>query len=256
MSKQSESTDKHSSTQEEDLSKKNTQKSVADSAHSENQELDALLSAFEGDLSAISHEAAINLLDQWYDPLHKSKEPHIKELASSLKELKQLLKGKKATGHEIGEILVEIGEHTGNIASDADKGLKTQLQKLGKQIKKAGTSIGKAEDKEHVENIDSLVDTLEGDLTAIDHETTLGAINHWYNLLHKSENEKIKEISNELKHLKQVLKRSNPIGSDIAESLVKLGEQTQEASHEAPRGLKGPIQRLGKLLSKTGKSLE
>lgn len=258
MSGQSGTKDKHSSAHEEDSSKKSAHKGAAETEanNAENQELDSLLSALEGDLSAIDSDAALELLDHWYGSLHKAKEPDIKELSNSLKELKQLLKGNKATGHEIGEVLIEIGEHTTNIASDADKGLKTKLQKLGKQLQKAGSSLGKAEDREHIENIDSLVETLEGDLTAVDSEAALGAIDHWYSLLHKSEDENIKEIADGLKHLKQVLKRSNPKAADIAEALVKLGEQTQEASHEAGRGLKGPIQRLGKLLSKTGKSLE
>lgn len=224
--------------------------------NADNQELDSLLSAFEGDLSAIDTDAALGLIDEWYGSLHKAKEPEFKEISSSLKDLKQLLKGNKATGHEIGEVLVEIGEQTTDIASEADKGLKTKLQKLGKLLKKAGTSIGKAEDKEHVENIDSLVETLEGDLTSIDNEAALGAIDHWHSLLHKSEDENIKEIANGLKHLKQLLKRSNPKGAEIGEVLISLGEQTQEAGKEATRGLKGPIQRLGKLLSKAGKSLE
>lgn len=253
MSTQAGTKSKHDAAHEEDSNKKTTQ---TEGNNTDNKELDSLISTFEGDLSAINSEAAIGLLDHWYDSLHKAKEPEVKELASSLKELKQLLKGNKATGHEIGEVLIEIGEHTTNIASDAGKGLKTPLQKLGKQIKKAGTSLSKAEDKDHSDNIDSLVETLEGDLSAIDPETATGAIDHWYNLLHKSDNENIKEIANQLKHLKQVLKRSNPKGTDIGETLVKLGEQTQQASHEAPRGFKGQIQRLGKLLSKAGKSFE
>lgn len=226
----------------------------SDSADS--QKLDSLISALESDLSAIDNDAALSLLDEWYAPLHKAKDPESKELAASLKELKQLLKGGKATGHEIGEVLMEIGEQTTNVASDADKELKTPLQKLGKHLTKAGTALGKAEDREHIEHINSLVETLEGDLTSIDTDVALGAIDEWYTLLHKSEDENIKEIANGLKELKQLLKRSKAKGADIGEVLTRLGEQTVEAAQEAPRGLKGPIQKLGKLLSKVGKSLE
>lgn len=222
----------------------------------DNQELDSLLSTLEGDLSEIDNEAALGLIDVWYGSLHKSKESEIKEIAGSLKELKQLLKGGKATGHEIGEVLTEIGEQTADVASDSDKELKTPLQKLGKLLSKAGTSLGKAEDREYAEQLDSLVETLEGDLTSVDAEVAISAIDEWYTLLHKFEDENLKEISNELKELKKVLKRSKAKGSDIGEVLTRLGEQTTEAGKEAGKGLKGRIQKLGKTLSKVGKSLE
>jgi uncharacterized protein YukE len=230
---------------------KNTADKSADS-----QKLDSLLTTLDGDLTSLDTEAALNALDEWYGIVHKAHEPEAKELSQNLKELKQLLKSGKATGHEIGEVLIEIGEHTSHIASEAEKGLKTPLQKLGKQLKAAGTSLGKAEDREQIEQIDSLVETLEGDLTSIDSDKAVSAIDHWYTILHKLENENFKEIANELKHLKQTLKSSKAQGADIGEILVKLGEQTQEAAKEAARGIKGPVQRLGKLLSKTGKSLE
>jgi len=222
----------------------------------DHQDLNALLSALEGDLGAIDSEAALSLIDQWYSSLHKSKEPEIKEISTSLKELKQLLKGGKGTGHEIGEVLTEIGEQTTNVATDADKDLKTSLQKLGKQLTKAGTSLAKAEDREHAEHIDKLVETLEGDLTSADTEVALAAIDEWYTLLHKSEGENLQEIANGLKELKQLLKRSKPKAADISEVLIRLGEQTTQAGHEAGRGLKGRIQKLGKSLSRVAKSLE
>lgn len=230
---------------------KNTADESADS-----QKLDSLLTTLDGDLTSLDTEAALSALDEWYSIVHKAHEPEAKELSHTLKELKQLLKSGKATGHEIGEVLIEIGEQTSHIASEAEKGLKAALQKLGKQLKAAGTSLGKVEDKEQIEHIDSLVETLEGDLTSIDSDKAVSAIDYWYTILHKSENENFKEIANELKHLKQTLKSSKAQGADIGEILVKLGEQTQEAAKEAARGIKGPIQRLGKLLSKTGKSLE
>ena len=258
MTSQAEKKAKHSAADHEDSTKKASHQGAADAKgdSADSQELNSLLSTLEGDLTTIDNDAALSLLDEWYSSLHKAKEPEIKEIASSLKDLKQLLKGGKATGHEVGEVLIEIGEQTANIASDADKGLKTPLQKLGKQLKGAGTSLGKVEDREHIERIDSLTEELEGDLTSIDTDTALSAIDEWYNLIHKSESENLKEIANGLKQLKQLLKRSNAKGADIGEVLTHLGEQTQEAAKEAARGLKGPIQRLGKLLSKAGKSLD
>ncbi len=239
---------------EETVSKKEAVNKTGDSADS--QQLDSLLSTLEGDLTTLDNDAVLGLLDEWYGSVHKAKEPEIKEIATGLKELKQLLKSGKATGHEIGEVLIEIGEQTISVASDTDKELKTPLHKLGKQLTKVGSSLGKAEDREHIEQIDSLVETLEGDLTSINTEAATGAIDQWYTLLHKSEDENLKEIANGLKELKQLLKRSKPKGADIGEVLTKLGEQTTEAAQEAGRGLKGPIKKLGKLLSKTGKLFE
>ncbi len=258
MANKTEKTDKKSATHDEDSTKKTSQKNAGDtkSDNGDSQELDSLISTLEGDLSALDNDAALSLLDQWYDALHKASESEIKEIATNLKELKKLLKGGKATGHEIGEILSEIGEQTVDVADDASKGLKTPIKKLGKQLKKIGNSLGKAEDKEHIDHIDSLVETLEGDLTSIDSETAVGVIDEWYNLLHKSDNKNFKKIADELKKLKQLLKHSNAKGADIGEVLSKLGEQTQEAGKEAPRGIKSSVKRLGKLLSKAGKSFE
>lgn len=229
---------------------------AADQDASATQELDSLLETLSGDLTAIDTDAALGAIDTWHGTLSKVKEPEIKELATGLKELKQLLKGGRATGHEIGEVLSHIGHQTSDLASDADKSLKTSLQKLGKQLSKVGQSLGKAENKETAEQIESLSETLEGDLAQIDTDTAIGAIDHWYGLLHKSDNESLKEISNGLKELKQILKRKTASAPDLAAALTKVGEQTTEAASEAHRGLKGPIQKFGKLLSRTGKSLE
>ncbi|OUL26823.1 hypothetical protein BV375_20425 [Nostoc sp. 106C] len=220
-----------------------------------NLELDSLFEALEGDLTSLDNEAAVNLIDQWYSSLHKAKEPEIKEIANSLKNLKQLVKSGKATGHEIGEVLIEIGEQTSDLGSDADKELKTPLQRLGKQLSKIGVSLGKQEDREQIEQIDSLLETLEGDLTEIEPEAAQGAIDTWYTLLHKSEDENLQEIANGLKELKQLLKRKTAKGADFAPVLTKLGEQTEQAGAEAARGFKGPLKKLGKLLSKAGQSL-
>lgn len=219
------------------------------------QELESLLETLQGDLSAIDPEAGLSLIDEWYGQLHKSKDEGIKELASGLKELKQALKGNKATGHEIGELLAQVGEQTQELASDADKGFKTTLQKLGKQLTKVGNSLGKAEDQEHVEHVESLIELLESDdLSELDSEEAIASIDEWYAMLHKSEDETQKEIANSLKQLKQALSGKGK-GTNLGELLTQLGEQTTEAAADAQRGLKGPIQRLGKLLSKTGKSI-
>jgi uncharacterized phage infection (PIP) family protein YhgE len=253
MASKTESKGKQDAAHNED-EKQAAQKNGADNELLE--KLDSLRATLGGDLSDIETEAAVELVSEWQGVLQKVKEPEVKEIASHLKELAKLLKSNKATGHEISEVLIEIGEQTANYAADAEKEVKTPVRQLGRQLSKVGNTLGKIEEHEQIEEIDGLVDTLEADLTQVDSETSVGAIDTWYNVLHKSEDENLKEIANGLKELKQVLKRSKPKASDIAEVLTRLGEQTQQSAHEAKRGFKGPIQRLGKLLSKTAKSLE
>ncbi|MFN6569823.1 hypothetical protein [Dendronalium sp. ChiSLP03b] len=219
------------------------------------QKLEELQSTLSGDLSTLSSEDATGLIDEWYNFLHKAKEPEVKEIANQLKQLKQHLKSNKATGHDISEVLIEIGEQTANFASDAEKDIRTPVRRLGKQLTKVGNSLGKAEEHEEIEEIDSVIETFEEDLTQVETDVALGSIDKWYNLLHKSDNESLQEIANGLKQLKQVLKHKNPKSSDISPILEKLGEQTTTVGQEAKRGFKGPLQRLGKLLSRTGKSL-
>lgn len=254
MASKQDSKETKAAQQHEDAAEQKESKAIAGDKGADNsQDLESLLEALEGDVSSIDGEAAIGLIDEWYNVLHKSKEPELKELANGLKQLKQALSKGKATGHEIGEILDHVGEQTSDIAADADKGTKTPLRKLGKQLSKIGRSIGKAEDQEHIEHIEAITDLLEGDLEQIDSEQAIAAIDEWYALLNKSSDEGQKEIANELKQLKQALSKGK---GNIGELLTRLGEQTVAAASEAERGVKGPVQRLGKLLSKTGKSID
>ncbi|BAT53316.1 hypothetical protein NOS3756_22750 [Nostoc sp. NIES-3756] len=245
------------SANKQDTNTKASQKNGADAQGNNDwsQKLETLQSALNSDLSTLSSEDANGLIDEWYNLLHKAKEPEIKEIANQLKQLKQHLKSNKATGHEISEVLIEIGEQTANIASEAEKEIRTPVRKLGKQLTKVGNSLGKAEDHEEIEEIDAVVETLEEDLAQVDTGAAVGSIDKWYNLLHKLDDENLQEIATGLKELKQALNRKTSKASDISNILEKLGEQTAQAGQEAKRGFKGPLQRLGKLLSRTGKSL-
>jgi hypothetical protein len=219
------------------------------------QELDELIEALNGDLSVIDAEGALGMIDEWHSFLHKSKEPAAKELATSLKELQKLLKSDKADGHEIGEVLEKLGEQTSNVASDAEKGTKTTIQKLGKQLTQAGKAMSKADQQEHLEEITTLIETLDSEeLESVEAEAANGMIDPWYELLHKQEGEAFKELASELKKLKQVLKKSKSQPEDIAEILARLGEQTTEIASEAPRGFKTVVQKLGKQLSTAAES--
>ena len=95
-----------------------------------------------------------------------------------------------------------------------------------------------------------MVEKAEGEeLTSLDAEEAVGAIDFWYNLLHKAEDEKYQQLATSLRGLKQALKRDNAKPETIAKALTEVGELTNDISSEAPRGFKGAIQKLGKLVN-------
>lgn len=252
---------KAESQQKQTSNKKESQTAKTESTNENAQkypskEIDSLLKILQGDLTSIDTNAALEAIDEWHKVLQKTKDRDVKELASGLKELKQLLKGGKASGHDIGEALIHVGDQTIELSSDTDKELKASVQKLGKQLTKAGNSLCKAEDQEHIEQINTLVDTLDEDLESIELDSAISAINEWYGFLHKSEDKGASQIADSLKQLKQSLKSNKGKSADIAKLLAQLGEQTIEAASEAPRGIKGPVQRLGKRLAKVSKAIE
>lgn len=221
-----------------------------------NQNLDQLVESLQSDLNSIAIEDAIAFIDQWQSVLSKSKINGGKELASELKELQKLLKSDKATGHEISEVLIQIGDRTAEVSSEAEKGSKQTVQRLGKQLRNAGTSIAKAEDREMHEQLDTIVEKGEEDeLTSLDPEQAVGAIDFWYNMLNKAEGEQYKEVANSLKSLKQALSRGNAKPETIAKALAQVGEQTAQIANEAPRGFKGVLQKVGRQLSSASESL-
>jgi hypothetical protein len=220
------------------------------------QEIDEAIQALEGDLSEMDAETALSAIDHWHTFLSKAKTPETKELANGLKELQKMLKSGKATGHEISEVLIHLGEETSEFSSEAEKGLKQPIQRLGKQLRKAGTSIAKAEDQEYHAQLDALMEKAEEDeLTSLETEEAIGSIDTWYNLLSKAEGEQFHAVADSLKHLKQVLKRGNAKPETIAKALSQVGEQTIELSGEVPRGFKGIIKKLGKRLTSSSESL-
>jgi hypothetical protein len=236
--------------------KKETEHKQTQDQFDVNQEIDELLQSMSGNFSEIEAQSALGLVEKWHDFLHSFKEAEVKELASGLKELQKLLKSGKATGHEISEVLIHIGEQTSEFSSNAEKGLKQPTQRLGKQLRKAGTSIAKAEDQEYHQQMDTLVEKAENEeLTSLDAEEAVEAIDLWYNLLHKTEGEQYQQLANSLKGLKQALKRGNAKPQTIAKALNEVGEQATKIASVAPRGFKGAIQKLGKQLVSAGESL-
>jgi len=258
--KESEKQQKQDHTVEEKAHQENkSSKAVAGDAQAEpevGQEMDELIQTLQADLSSIDLEAATGMLDHWQGVLSKSKVEGGKELAGQLKELQKMLKGGKATGHEISEVLIHIGEQTAEFAGDAEKGSKQSVQRLGKQLRKAGTSIAKAEDQEIHEQLDLVIEKAENnELTDMDSEAAVGAIDFWYTILNKAEGDQFKQVANSLKNLKQALGKSNTKPDTIAKSLTQLGEQANEIASDAPRGFKGIIQKLSKQLIAASESI-
>ena len=217
--------------------------------------LESLSEALENDVSSVAPDAAFTLIDEWHTLVQKSKGSDFKEVASGLKELQKLLQQDDA-GHEVGELLSHLGALTSEMSSDADKGFKRSLKHLGKQLSKVGMSLAKEDDRHHLEELDSLVETLDQDVEKINTKSSMGDLDRWSDLLHKSDDDDLKAIAKDLKKLKDALKGGKAKGSDISKMLIQLGEQTAEASSMANRGFKGVIQTLGKSLTKLGKSIE
>lgn len=257
--KESEKQQKQDSTQEKAHHENATAKAIAGDAQTEpeiGQELDELVQTLQSDLSGIDLDAAMGMLDHWQGVLSRSKIEGGKDLAGGLKELHKMLKGGKSTGHEISEVLMHIGEQTAEFAADGEKGSKQVVQRLSKQLRKAGTSIAKAEDQEMHEQFDLVVEKAENnELTTLDSEAAVGAIDFWYTILNKAEGEQFKATANSLKSLKQALSKGNSKPETIAKNLAQLGEQASAIASEAPRGFKGMIQKLGKQLVAASESL-
>lgn len=265
--------DKRESTQEDSIENGAAQQELADSKATKKapeasksstaeatgdestQKLESLSQALQGDLSTLDPDNALETIDEFQSLLKQSKQPEAKEIASGLKDLQKLLKRKEPSGHELGELISHLGEQTTEIATDADKALKTTLQHLGKQLTKVGRSLSKAEDAEQLEDLDELVDTLKQSPDKIDAKASVGEIDRWYDLLHKSDDASLKEIATELKELKQLLKGSKTKGTELSEKLIQLGEKTTAAAATAGRGFKGALQKVGKGLTTFGKSL-
>jgi recombinational DNA repair protein RecR len=236
-------------------SKEKEQTKSADTSTDLEQEVSELIKILQGDLSSIDPQAGLESIDRWQEMLSKSKESGAKELATALKDLHKLLKGGKATGIEISESLIHIGEQTTELAADATAA-KQSLQKLGKQLRTAGTSIAKAEEKEYHTQLDSLLDQVEEDeLTAIDPTAATVAIDFWYNILHHAEGEQFKSLAKSLDSLKKAIAKDNSKPETIAKALAHMGEQTTELASSASRGFKGAIQKLGKGLTAASEAI-
>jgi general stress protein YciG len=114
-----------------------------------------------------------------------------------------------------------------------------------------------AEEYDESEELDELLEILgDADLTELDPEEGLSIIEEWQEILKESGDAGLKEIGKSLKQLEKALSNSKSKPATIADALTHLGEQTDHYANEAERGYKTKLHKLGKALSKAGKSLE
>jgi hypothetical protein len=219
------------------------------------QKLESLSQLLKGEISTVDPNAALKTIDALHSLVQTAQQPGAKEIATGLKELQKLLKRKEPNGHELGELITDLGEQTTQIATQSVPKLKTPLQHLGKQLTKLGRSLSKSDDLDHLAALDAVVDILEQKPKKIDLKHAVTTIDLWYEILHKSEDNSLKSIATELKNLKQLLREDKVKGTDLSQKLIQIGDLTTATAATAGRGFKSVIQKLGKVLSTFGKSL-
>jgi hypothetical protein len=124
----------------------------------------------------------------------------------------------------------------------------------GTQTKSQKTSETK-NNSEILENLDSLSEVLQDNLSDVAPDSATKMIDHWQNLIQKSKDPGLKDIAKGLKDLQKILKYEDPSKHGLGELLSDIGEQTSEVASNTEQGLKVPLQHLGKQLTKVGRSL-
>jgi hypothetical protein len=115
---------------------------------------------------------------------------------------------------------------------------------------------GDENEHDESEELDELLELFEDDaLLDLDPEEAVSEIDEWYEIINESGDAELKEIGKGLKQLKKVLTAAKTKPEAIAEALTQLGEQTDECANNAQRGYKTKLHKLGKALSKAGKSV-
>ncbi|HEY9620073.1 MAG TPA: hypothetical protein V6C78_06875 [Crinalium sp.] len=245
-------------------------------------DIQALIKLLQGNLVEVDTDEAIAQIDQYQSALQKSDDEGLGKIANELKELKKHLKNNHGDAAKLAEVLTQLGEETNKFAADLEKEEKSDVQKLSKALTQAGRSLEKEAGKEHSQendkahkdngkahakeqshddeeespDVDALLETLHGDVTAVEPEEGIQVIDQWLAVLKVSKEDGVKEIASHLQQLKKLLKLKKADPAEISETLTQLGEETESFGADAPRGLKGPVQKLGKALVKAGKSIK
>ena len=126
-------------------------------------------------------------------------------------------------------------------------------KKPEKSSKSANTDS--IDDGEPAQKLELLSQLLKGEISDIDPNAALKAIDELHGLLQKLKQPEAKEIATMLKELQKLLKQKEPTGHALGELIGDLGEKTIEMATQSEPGLKTPLQHLGKQLNKLGRSL-
>ncbi|MDB9306755.1 MULTISPECIES: hypothetical protein [Cyanophyceae] len=97
-------------------------------------------------------------------------------------------------------------------------------------------------------DLDSTISALQRNLTSIPTDQAVAIINNWQQELSGT------DLAEDLGELKEAILSGDT--SSIAEILVDLGEDTQNAAANATGDVATKVQRLGEMLSQSGNSLQ
>lgn len=97
-------------------------------------------------------------------------------------------------------------------------------------------------------DIDSTISALQKDLTSIPSDQVMAIINTWQQQLSGT------DLAEDLGELKEAIASGDT--ASIAEILVDLGEDTQNAGANATGDVANKVQRLGDMLAQAGNSLQ
>ncbi len=111
------------------------------------------------------------------------------------------------------------------------------------------------DDREPAQKLELLSQLLKGEISAIDPDAALKAIDEMHGSLQKLKQPEAKQIATMLKELQKLLKQKEPSGHELGELIGHLGEKTIEMATQSEPGLKTPLQHLGKQLNKISRSL-
>jgi hypothetical protein len=171
---------------------------------------------------------------------------------------KQAAKGKQKPAEQ-DEQQDQVSERISGGSADAELDME-DIDESDLEIEDIDESEIEDEDTDEIDEsaeLDELISMLEeSDLTDLDAEEGIEALDEWYEILNDSGDSELKEIGKGLRQLKKTLSAKKQKPHDISEALSQLGEQIDGYANNAQRGYKTKLHKLAKSLSKSAKSIE
>jgi hypothetical protein len=104
--------------------------------------------------------------------------------------------------------------------------------------------------------LESTVTYLEGLPTGTSTKSAIDNISGWEQKLREGGKPEWNTIADELKNLKNLLISGSLDGKPISNSLIRLGELTQQTAKDADKSIADDLQKLGGWLIKMGKGID